>query len=285
MDYGYGAGIGEGSYAHPDHGTSTVIRITGGQITARGGEQDGDMVGGVFETFYSAGIGLGWRSRVGECDITLGWTEESDYVDSDRYYGNVAFAVDQFFKISGTHTLATPENIDGVRIVPALANLNLLAGEGTGDAPWLIRSERDWKILCEGILGGEATSGKFFRMTADVGPVTAMASGAGHPFAGTFDGGGHTLTAAIESTDVWAAPFGFVNGATISNLTVTGTVTGGGNHAGGLVGACAGGPNVLRDCTVAVDISVADGIGYAGGIVGQGATARCRSRGASSAAP
>ncbi len=270
VDYGYGAGIGEGSYALPALGTSTVIRITGGQITARGGCQAGDMIGGVVEYPHSAGIGLGWKSQVGVCDITLGWTEESDYVDSDLYYGDVTFEDDKFFKLSGTHTLATPENIDGVRIVPAVESLDLLPGEGTGNSPWLIRSEREWKILCDSILFGGETSGKYFRMTADVGPVTEMAGGAGHPFEGTFDGGGHTLTAAIESTDVWAAPFGFVNGATISNLTVTGTVTGGGNHAGGLVGACAGGPNVLRDCTVAVDVSVADGIGYAGGIVGQG---------------
>jgi hypothetical protein len=259
---GYGAGIGEGSWALPANGTSTVIRITGGQITARGGRQQG---------FYSAGIGLGWRSLVSVCDITLGWTEESDYVDSDRYYGNVAFAEDKFFKLSATDTLATPENIDGARIVPALPSLVLLPGEGTGDSPWLIRSERDWKILCEGILDGEATSGKFFKMTADVGPVTEMAGGAGHPFAGTFDGDGHTLTVAIESDDVWAAPFSYIDGATIGNLAVAGTVAGGGNHAAGLVGACgAGSPNVLRDCTVDVAVSVGDGIGYAGGIVGQG---------------
>lgn len=204
---GYGAGIGEGSVA--SHGTSTVIRITGGQITARGGWQ---------EDHYSAGIGLGWDSRGGVCDITLGWTEESDYVDSDRYSGNVAFATGKFFKLDGTDTLATPGNINGVRIVPAVESLDLLPGEGTGDEPWLIRNERDWKILCDSILIGGETSGKFFRMTADIGPVTEMAGGAGHPLAGTFDGDGHTLTVAIESADVWAAPFSFIDGATIGNL-------------------------------------------------------------------
>ena len=269
---GYGAGIGEGSHAHPDHGEPTVIRITGGQITARGGWQYGDGT----ERYYSAGIGLGWRSQIGVCDITLGWTEESDYVDSDRYYGDVAFADDKFFKLNGTATLATPDNINGVRIVPALPSLVLLEGDGTGDSPWLIRSEREWNFLYDSLLLGENTSNKFFRQTADIS-VTNMLGTAEHPFAGTFDGGGHTLTVDIRSTESAVAPFSRIDGATISNLTVCGSVQSSGFHASGLVGFCEKThPNTIADCTVSVAVS---GAPYAGGLVGHGGEGTLRMEG------
>ncbi len=268
LSYGYGAGIGEGSYAHPSNGVPTVIRITGGQITARGGWQYGDLIGGVAEKYYSAGIGLGWLSQVGACDITLGWTEESDYVDSDLYYGTVTFADDKCFNLSGTDTPATPDNINGVRIVPARPSLAFLEGDGTGDAPWLIRSERDWKMLCDGILGGDETSGKFFRQTADIS-VTNMLGAPGHAFAGAFDGDGHTLTVELtDNVNECVAPFSLIDGATIANLAVTGSVSSTKNHAAGLVGGCGtNAPNVIRGCTVNANVT---GGSYQGGIVGHG---------------
>ena len=264
---GCGAGIGEGSYAVI--GEPTIIRITGGQITARGDRQPGGVVGGGAELYYSAGIGLGWLSQVGVCDITLGWTEESDYVDSDLYYGTVTFADGKFFKLSGTDTQATPDNINGVRIVPALQGfVALLQGQGTEDTPWLIRSERDWKVLCDSLLGGDETSGKFFRQTADIS-VTNMLGAPGHSFAGVFDGDGHTLTVELtDNVNECVAPFSLIDGATIANLAVTGIVSSTKNHAAGLVGGCGtNAPNVIRGCVVEANVA---GGGYQGGIVGHG---------------
>ncbi len=267
-DNGYGAGIGEGSIALPAHGTSTVIRIAGGQVTARGGWQVGDIIGGVAEYPHSAGIGLGWKSRVGECDITLGWTEESDYVDSDLYFGTVTFADDKCFNLSGTDTPATPDNINGVRIVPARPSLAFLEGDGSGDSPWLIRSERDWKVLCDSLLGGEETSGKFFRQTADIS-VTNMLGAPGHSFEGVFDGDGHTLTVELtDNVNECVAPFSLIDGATIANLAVAGSVSSTNNHAAGLVGSCGtNAPNVIRGCVVEANVT---GGSYQGGIVGHG---------------
>ena len=56
------------------------------------------------------------------------------------------------------------------------------------------------------------------------------------PFTGTFDGKGFTLIVNIESMQQSAAPFHYISGATIKNLTVTGSVTAGQHHGSGLVG-------------------------------------------------
>ena len=156
-------------------------------------------------------------------------------------------------------------------------NLCDYCGEYCGPVPpidangvFLIGSTDDWNVFAASVAAGKRYDGETVQLTANIAVTTTVGTG-DHPFGGIFDGCGHTLTVAIESTGTWAAPFVYIDGATISNLTVTGSVTGGGNHAAGLVGACgASSPNIIRSCTVAVDV-VAAGTGYAGGIVGQGA--------------
>ena len=137
----------------------------------------------------------------------------------------------------------------------------------TYDVPIVIESVADWDALSAAVAGGLSTEGAIVLLANDVGPVTHMVGDSVHPFVGVFDGNGHTLTVAISGTGDCAAPFSVIDGATISNLVVTGTVSGG-NHSAGLVGTCgATGPNVIRDCTVSVAVS---GTGYLGGIVGHG---------------
>ena len=136
------------------------------------------------------------------------------------------------------------------------------------DGVFLIGSTDDWNVFAASVSAGKRYAGETVKMTADVGQVSTLAGTVDHPFCGTFDGGGRALTVAIASAEAFAAPFRQIDGAEIRNLTVSGTVTGGGYHAAGLVGGCgATRPNVLRDCTVAVAVS---GTGYAGGIVGHG---------------
>ena len=64
-----------------------------------------------------------------------------------------------------------------------------------------------------------------------------MAGKSGHPFKGTFDGQNYTLTFNRTAAEHLSAPFHYINGATISNLHVEGTITGGTYESlGGLVG-------------------------------------------------
>ncbi len=105
--------------------------------------------------------------------------------------------------------------------------------------------------------------------------VTATVGTEAHPFTGTFDGNGKTLYVAIsETTTNGTAPFRDIQGATIKNLAVEGTVTGR-THAAGLVGIVrAGGTTTISGCVVKTSVtSAGDGDKHIGGVVGHGTTA------------
>jgi len=78
-------------------------------------------------------------------------------------------------------------------------------GTGTEANPYLISSKADWNTLSTQVKNGNLYTGKFFKMTADIGTVTTpigyTSDGSfynddvrGNFFEGTFDGNGHTLT-------------------------------------------------------------------------------------------
>ena len=132
---------------------------------------------------------------------------------------------------------------------------------------FLIGSTDDWNVFAASVAAGKRYAGETVQLTANIAVTTTVGTG-DHPFGGIFDGGGHTLTVAIDSSNVAAAPFGKIDGATIKNLTVAGTVTSSAYHAAGLVGGCGNDhPNTILNCIVAATVN---GSGYAGGIVGHG---------------
>lgn len=82
-------------------------------------------------------------------------------------------------------------------------------------------------------------------------------------FSGTFDGKNHTISN-LKTSGQYSGLFGYVNGATIQNLTVNITNNAGATSAGGLVGAV-NGTTTIRNCTVNGTIS---GTHQVGGFVG-----------------
>ena len=141
-------------------------------------------------------------------------------------------------------------------------------GSGTSSDPWLIATAADWDALATGTQG-DTYSGKYFRQTADITGVTTMVGTSGKPFAGIYDGDGHTLSVSIDSNDAFTAPFRYIGGATIRHLHITGSVSGN-LHTAGLVGACVGqvgasvsdgfavGTNTIDDCRVSVTANEPD---------------------------
>lgn len=85
-------------------------------------------------------------------------------------------------------------------------------------------------------------------------------------FAGTFDGNGHTISGLNGSNGL----FGFVNGATIKNLKVEGTISGTSANVGGIVGKTQG-KVTITNCsfTGSVSTSKLGSSNAAGGIVGR----------------
>ena len=131
-----------------------------------------------------------------------------------------------------------------------------------------INSRAEWDAFAESVNGGKSFAGKTVMLTSDITGVATMVGTADHPFRGTFEGAGHTMNLSISGGE-GAAPFHYINGATIRNVKTTGTVSGG-NHSAGLVGIAQGGTNSIRDCYV--DATVSTSGSYVGGILGNGTT-------------
>ena len=141
------------------------------------------------------------------------------------------------------------------------ASTNIWAwdGSGTSGSPYQISSAADWNTLATNVSGGTNYSGQFFKLTQNIS-VTTMISGT---FSGTFDGNGKTLTVTLSGGGN-RAPFQYLNGGTIRNLTVAGTVTASANYSSGLVARATGGTCLIDNCVVNANIT---GVGYIGGIL------------------
>ena len=131
----------------------------------------------------------------------------------------------------------------------------------------IIHSTADWETFAQNVNNGtESYEGKLVQLATDIS-ISTMAGTADHPFCGTFEGAGYTLNLSISGAD-YAAPFRYINGATICNVKVTGSVNGG-QYSAGIVGAALGGKNSIRNCWMAALVS---GQTYVGGILGHGTT-------------
>ena len=279
---GIGAGAGRGNTSEPEQwGTCNHIYIYGGQVTAiGGGDGTGDISG--------AGIGAGSsfnQPRTGT--LTLGWTNPDDFIYSSGYVSepgspfprrlaNIYFVESKQFIIEGTATIATTDNIGGKKIVPYIEGQATLSGAGTQADPWRITSTADWNALAQNVLNGNSYSGQYVRLEADieiakgVGAYNDNAENA-RPFSGTFLGNNKTITAAFSSITQGAAPFRYISGATIKNLTVAGTITSNQRHMSGLVGFADSegeGKNLIEGCIVTATINTSTD--YTGGFVGHG---------------
>ena len=140
----------------------------------------------------------------------------------------------------------------------------------SGDT-YTIKTAEGWNYFCQRLeVDGDLNgfSGKTV-MLGDNIIVATMAGSTDHPFKGTFDGDGKTLTFNYTANKANCAPFHITNGATIRNLHATGLIEGGTWHyISGLVGS-ASGNLTIENCRVSTQISsTVSGIANNGGFVG-----------------
>ena len=164
-------------------------------------------------------------------------------------------------------------NVDNVSVVGTndINDVFTVDSEGNG----IIATQEDLKKLAQYVSGGNSTVGKKFVQTANITLtdtyVTTRIGNAEHPFQGTYDGGGHSISGLFNSMGL----FGVIN----ENSTVKGvvlqssTITGSGEAGtGGIVGKNDGG--TVEDCYVKETVTVqagSAGARYLGGIVGYNA--------------
>ncbi|MCR4957385.1 MAG: hypothetical protein K6B13_02090, partial [Prevotella sp.] len=150
----------------------------------------------------------------------------------------------------------------------------------TGTNEYTIKTANGWGWFCFATnydLAPEGFGGKTVKLAGNVSS-SEMAGTSGHPFKGTFDGQNYTLTFNRTAAEHLSAPFHYINGATISNLHVQGTITGGNyERLGGLVGHSEG--NItINNCHVSTEISTThSGSAWHGGVIAEwnGTSATC----------
>jgi hypothetical protein len=114
-------------------------------------------------------------------------------------------------------------------LLPRNVNLSFeWEGSGTSDDPYLIQKSTEWIGLAIYVRARNNCKGLYFAMPDDVDANGYQVGSEGMPFCGTFDGYAHKLTYTKGDenafTDEACAPFGSLNGATLRNLTVTGSI-------------------------------------------------------------
>lgn len=195
---------------------------------------------------------------------------------SDRYDVIVNTAV---FDITGTNPTYQILSISGVVLfdgkIVGSTNINNTVGNfaesftlGSIETPYTISNITEWNLFAEQVRGENNFSGKFVRLLVDLTGVSSanLAGASGKPFAGTFDGNGHTISiGTISSAPAGTSLFPYANGATFKNLTVTGTITSTASGIAGFVGS-AGGSLTFENCKNQVAIT---GGGNLGGLVGE----------------
>ncbi|MDD3040804.1 MAG: hypothetical protein PHO71_23480, partial [Bacteroides sp.] len=113
---------------------------------------------------------------------------------------------------------------------------------------------------------GWTMSNRYFQQTTNISSLNSISIGtSSYYFQGNYNGNSYTLSGlSISNTTSYQALFGYTSGATISNLTISGTVGGSGNGRAGFVG-CVKGNTTIENCTNNVNVS---GNSYVGGFVG-----------------
>ena len=175
-------------------------------------------------------------------------------------------------------TISGKGEFEGTKVINFKITGVCLSGAGTEESPYLISSDDDWVSFVTSV-EDYSFSGQYVKLTKDI-TITSMAGVRDdHPFSGTFDGDGHTMTANIVSTatgdglssnnlnDVGIAPFHFIKDATIKNVRIAGTINAKSNHAAGLIGV-AYETNTISNCVVSATITTT--ANYVGGVIGHG---------------
>ena len=146
-----------------------------------------------------------------------------------------------------------------------------LSGAGSETEPYELADDLDWELFANYINEGTAPyadSGAWFRLTADIGTVTASAGTDSHRFKGNLDGNGHTLTVALTASSNDCAPFNYIEGANITRLGIAGTIETSGKYAAGIAAHTYGACTISLCRSSVVITSTVNGDGTHSGFVG-----------------
>lgn len=131
-------------------------------------------------------------------------------------------------------------------------------GSGTSADPYQIPSVEAWNFLADKVDNGETYSEKYFQLTNNISVTTKVGAsttdGNFKSFNGTLDGNRKTLHVTYSGSGQWTAAFGALNGATIKNLHITGSVSTSALRPASIAGFISGN-STIENCWSEVAIS------------------------------
>lgn len=147
-----------------------------------------------------------------------------------------------------------------------------LSGDGSSTNPYIIEDSADLIKFCEMVNSVDSADycAKLacdITLTSDWIPFSSKSGNITTAYKGTFDGQGNKISGlTINSTTSNTGLFKFIDGATIKNLRVEGTVTSTNNYVGGIVGKIRQGK--IENCSFEGNVSSTKSGANVGGIAG-----------------
>ncbi|MBQ0069391.1 MAG: hypothetical protein KBT09_06510 [Bacteroidales bacterium] len=145
-----------------------------------------------------------------------------------------------------------------------------LKGEGTEASPYLIDNNDDWKAVAAASNSGVEFKGQYVKLMADLDftndslPAIGTATTA---FYGTFDGGGHTVTAKLTTSSNNQGLIGTLAGGVVKNLNAAGEFNFSGTNSASIVGA-ARNNSTIENCSSTAHVTLGENSTAGGGVIG-----------------
>ena len=204
------------------------------------------------------------------------------YVGCDVYYSIYDAPNERYLALDAVNGVYTVAMSDAdvtlaAQALPSGGVVVIPTEVGSEEYPYLITDATSWDYFVSLVNKGEAKyASAYYKLTADI-TVTTMMGNNTYPFKGHFDGGVydddhnltgyHTLTVGYTTSDEYAAPFRYVDGAEFSNLRVAGIIRTSKKFAGGFI-ANSKGTTSITNCRSSVTINSSfNGDGTHGGFV------------------
>ncbi len=153
-----------------------------------------------------------------------------------------------------------------------------IGGKGTEKEPYTISSAEQLAQVGKFISHGWNYSGCYFKLTDNITYNGPKIGDEKHAFSGIFDGDMHVITAQISSGS-YTGLFASLDGATVKNLKIEGTISGTGSGASA-VGAVAGNvynKTVIDNCFVTANVTGTEAnIGGIAGAMSNSRVSNCR---------
>ena len=183
-------------------------------------------------------------------DSSIHYTDQGGF-----YWSSTPYDSDKAYYLNFYYNDLDPQFIE-VRYGGRPVRLVRSSLDQDNEGYYLIGSVQDWKDFAAIVNSGTNPAANA-KMTADIdlGDDQTMVGTSSVPYQGSFDGQGHTLTVAYDTSESIIAPFRYVAGSTqtIENLHVNGTIYTTGCAAGGVVCSIAGNLTIKK-CWVSAQI-------------------------------